>query len=238
MIDLLSLCNFKIITELKEVLSSKKWLAEQVTDNGDFDDLERVIYLAFLRWLQLSPEQLKTFSDRIHADLDGVFNQLRAIEDQASREAIAHCFCLISAADGVIKPSEKKLLAQLLDALDQTEQLHQTEEMCDRFRKETGKMAQAVGAVGDAVSDTAGNATEAMDTAMGWVKGRLRPEAPSREATSDSELKADAEELEIQVVLQMMRELNSELAVGEINKENYEARWIQLEKQLLGKQED
>ncbi len=226
----------RVATDETTALAVVEGLLALALSDGDFDDLERVVYLAFLRWLQLSPEQLKTFSDKIHADLDGVLIQLRAIEDQTSREAIAHCFCLISAADGDIKPSEKKLLAELLDALDQTEQLHKTEELCDRFRKETGKMAQAVGAVGDAVGNTAGNATEAMDTAISWVKGRLLPEVPSRKATSDSDLKAGAEELEIQDVLQMMRELNSELAEGKINKENYEERWIQLEKQLLRRQ--
>ena len=206
--------------------------------DGDFDDLERDVYLAFLRWLQLSPEQLKTFSNRIHADLDGVLNQLRAIEDQASREAIAHCFCLIAASDGVLKLSEQKLLGELLDALDQIEQLQQAQELCDHFRKETGKTAEAVGAVGDVVGKAAGSASEAMSSAMGWVRGRMRPDATSREATPDSDLEAGVAELEIQVLLQMMSELNSQLAAGTISTEIYEAKWIQLEKQLLDKSTD
>ena len=199
--------------------------------DGDFDDQERDVYLTFLRWLKLSPDQLKTFSERIHTDLDGVFRQLKTIEEQSTREALAHCFCLIAAADGVLKPAEKEILVQILDVLDQSEMLHHTEEMCDRFRKESGKMAQAV----DVVGDVAGTATDAVGNAMGWMKDRLMRDKSQDGLRSDSEMEADSAELEIRSILQKMRGLDDQLSEAVINSDVYETKWSELEKELIKK---
>jgi tellurite resistance protein len=200
--------------------------------DGDFDDLEREVYLTFLKQLQLSEEQLERLAGRIHADLEGVLSQLGLIGDQGSREAIAHCLCLIAAADGELKPAEQQTLARLLDALGQAEQLQQAEQMCDRFPMETGVMGQAMGAVGDAVGNAAVSATEAMGSALGWVKGRLRRQDPSGDPASDAELEAGPAEQEMERVPQEMAELDRQLAAGTISLKAYREQWSQLEQRM------
>ena len=225
----------KVSTDETTTLALVEGLIALALCDGDFNDLERDVYLAFISWLKLSPEDLKALSNKIHSDLDGIMNQLQAIEDEGTREGMAHCFCLIAAADGVLKPSEKQLLEQMLDALGQSVMLSQTEEMCERFQKETGKMAQAVGSAGDAVDNVSKTATKTLGNAMSWIKGRVTREQSSNDNASESGTEAGHTELEITVVLKDMRELNNQLAEGAISTEIYEAKWRELENKLITK---
>ena len=222
----------RVSTDQATALAVVEGLLALALADGTFDDLEREVYLAFLRQLQLSPEQLETLASRVHADLNGVLNQLRAIDDSTSREAIAHCFCLIAAADGVLKPTEQQTLSQLLNALDQAEQLQQAEELCARFRRETGVIGQAMGAVGDAVGSAAGTATEAMSSALGWMKSRLRRQESSGDVPPESDLEADTAELETAAALRELAELDRQLAAGSISLEAYRTRWALLAQRM------
>ena len=95
-------------------------LVALATADGEFSDFEREVYLAFLRQLELSEDQLKSLASKIHADIDGVLNALRSIAEDQSQEAIGRCFCLIAAANGDISDPERELLQQLLAALRET----------------------------------------------------------------------------------------------------------------------
>lgn len=202
-------------------------LALAIAD-GDFSDLERDVYLAFLKQLNLSADQLEVMAGKIHADLDGVLSRLSGLEDPACSEAIAHCFCLIAAADGVIRPKEKELLAQLLDALSQEHQLEQTEELCEKFRKEQGVLGKTMGTVSDAVGNAAGTATDAMGSALGWMKQRLKKPDQADTAVQEAGLEADQTELDTEEVLSGMAELDRQLAAGAISLDDYRMRWTEL----------
>lgn len=206
-------------------------LALAIAD-GEFDDLEREVYLAFLRLLNLGEEQLTRLAERVHTDLEGVLTQLRSIEDTQSREAMGRCFCLITASDGALRPAEKQILAQLLEAIGQSQQLEQTEELCARFRKEEGALGQAMGAISDAVGSAASNASDAVGSALGWMKDKLRNQQKAESELRDDEFKTDAAELRAQELLQKMAELDRQLASGEISAEDYQARWADLKAQI------
>ncbi|MEB3354245.1 MAG: TerB family tellurite resistance protein [Cyanobacteriota bacterium] len=206
-------------------------LALAIAD-GEFDDLEREVYLAFLRQLNLSEEQLTSLASRVHTDLDGVLAQLRSVEDAQSREAMGRCFCLIAASDGALRPAEKQILAQLLEAIGQSQQLEQAEELCARFRKEEGALGQAMGAVSDVVGSAASNASDAVGSALGWMTGKLRNQHKADEVLTDNEFKADAAELRAQQLLQKLGELDRQRASGEISAEDYQARWADLKAQI------
>lgn len=128
----------KVTTDEFTTLAMVEGLVALALADGDFSDLEREVYLTFLRQLQLSPERLEGLAGKVHADLDGVLTQLSTVDDEECSKALAHCFCLIAAADGVLNPAEKQTLSQLLTALNQSHQLQQTEELCEKFRKEEG----------------------------------------------------------------------------------------------------
>ena len=206
-------------------------LALAISD-GEFDDLEREVYLAFLRQLNLGEEQLTNLAARVHSDLDGVLAQLRSIEDEQSREAMGRCFCLIAASDGVLRPAEKQILGQLLAAIGQSQQLEQAEELCARFRKEEGALGQAMGAVSDAVGSAASNASDAVGSALGWMKDKLRNQQKPDSGLQDRDFKPDAAELQAQQLLQKMAELDRQLAAGEISAESYQAQWADLKAQI------
>jgi tellurite resistance protein len=206
-------------------------LALAIAD-GEFDDLEREVYLAFLRLLNLGEEQLTRLAERVHTDLDGVLTQLRSIEHPQSKEAMGRCFCLITASDGALRPDEKLILTQLLEALGQSQQLEQAEELCARFRKEEGALGQAMGAVSDAVGSAASNATDAVASALGWMKDKLGNQQKPDVKLQDDDFKPDAAELRAQQLLQKMAELDRQLASGEISMEAYQAQWAALKAQI------
>lgn len=200
--------------------------------DGEFDDLEREVYLAFLRLLNLGEEPLTRLAERVHTDLDGVLTQLRSIEDTQSREAMGRCFCLITASDGALRPAEKLILLQLLEALGQSQQLEQAEELCARFRKEEGALGQAMGAVSDAVGIAASNATDAVGSALGWMKDKLGNQQKPDVKLQDDDFKPDSAELWAQQLLQKMAELDRQLASGEISMEAYQSQWADLKAQI------
>lgn len=206
-------------------------LALAIAD-GEFDDLEREVYLAFLRQLDLSEEQLTSLATKVHADLDGVLAQLRKIEDNQSREAMGRCFCLIAASDGTLRPAEKQILGQLLEAIGQSQQLEQTEELCARFRKEEGALGQAMGAVSDAVGSAASNASDAVGSALGWIKGKLQNQQQPDSGIKEDDFQVDAAELRAQQILRKMADLDRQLAAGEISTDSYQAQWADLQSQI------
>jgi hypothetical protein len=189
-----------------------------------FRNLEREAYLAFLRLLNLGEEQLTRLAVRVHSDLDGVLAQLRSVEDAQSREAMGRCFDLIAASDGALRPAEKQILAQLLEAIGQSQQLEQAEELCAHFRKEEGALGQAMGAVS--------NASDAVGSALGWMKDKLRNQQKPNAHLQDDDFKADTGELRAQQLLQKMAELDHQLATGEVNAEAYRAQWADLKAQV------
>jgi len=189
--------------------------------DGEFDDLEREVYLSFLNQLGLDEEQLSKLASKIHTDLEGVLKQLARVEDENSRVAIGRCFCLLAASDGVVRPAEKDLLRQLLEVIDQSKQLEQADELCARFRKEKGALGQAMDKTANVV---------------GWVKGKLpggKKQAPPA-ARQEKEFKADAKEQQAQVLLQKLAQLDEQLAAGEISIKTYQERWGQLKAKIAG----
>ncbi len=206
-------------------------LALAIAD-GEFDDLEREVYLTFLRQLNLGEERLATLAAMVHTDLDGVLGQLRAVEDAQSREAMGRCFCLIAASDGALRPAEKQMLEQLLAAIGQTPQLAQTQELCDRFRKDEGALGQAMGAVSDAVGSAASTAGDAVGSALGWMKGKLGNQQKTESGVQEGDFQADAAELHAQQILQQMAELDCQHAAGTISTETYQAHWSDLKSQI------
>lgn len=207
-------------------------LALAIAD-GQFDDIEREVYLAFLRLLNLGAEQLNSLAAKVHADLEGVLAQLSTVDDPQTREAMGRCFCLIAASDGVLRPAEREVLGQLLNAIDQGHQLEATEDLCARYRREEGSLGQAMGAVSDAVGNAASNATEAVGSAIGWMKDKLRNPQKSDLEIQQVDFKADTAELHAQQLLKKMAELDLQLASGEISMEIYQERWGQLKTQGL-----
>ena len=207
-------------------------LALAIAD-GQFDDLEREVYLAFLRLLNLGAEQLNSLAAKVHADLEGVLAQLSTVDDPQTREAMGRCFCLIAASDGVLRPAEREVLGQLLNAIGQGHQLEATEDLCARYRREEGSLGQAMGAVSDAVGNAASNATEAVGSAIGWMKDKLRNPQKSDLEIQQVDFKADTAELHAQQLLKKIAELDLQLASGEISIEIYQERWGQLKTQGL-----
>lgn len=159
--------------------------------------------------------------------------QLSTVDDPQTREAMGRCFCLIAASDGVLRPAEREVLGQLLNAIGQGHQLEATEDLCARYRREEGSLGQAMGAVSDAVGNAASNATEAVGSAIGWMKDKLRNPQKSDLEIQQVDFKADTAELHAQQLLKKMAELDLQLASGEISMEIYQERWGQLKTQGL-----
>ena len=118
-------------------------------------------------------------------------------------------------------------LAQLLDAIGQSQQLEQADELCACFRKDEGALGQAIGAV----TDAAGSASDAVGSALGWMKGKLRNQQAKTELEVD-EFNVDTPEVEAQKLLKELAKLDRQLAAGEISTESYQARWANLKAQI------
>lgn len=198
----------------------------------DFSDLEKEVYLTFLRQLSLTPEQLKVMASKVHADLDEVLAQLRSIADEDSRKIIGRCFCLIAASDGSFKDPEKQILIKLLSAMGQDQQLEVAEELCARYRKEEGLLGEAMGTVSDALTDAVSGATESVGSALGWMKGKLGIKDKEEDASHKDNFSAGQQEAQCADILQAMAELDVQLAMGDISLEEYKESWTDLEKRL------
>jgi len=186
--------------------------------DGEFDDLEREVYLSFLNQLDLNEEQLSKLASKIHTNLEGVLKQLARVEDENSRAAIGRCFCLLAASDGVVRPAEYDILLQLLGVIGVQRQ--QAYKLCFRFRQEEAERSQ-----GQAMS------SEAFGSAVSWEKGEL-PEL------QDKEFKANAKEQQAQVLLQELAKLGDQLASGEISIETYQIRRGELKVKISGITDD
>ena len=214
----------KLSSDEKTCLAVIEGLLALAVADGEFDDLEREVYLTFLRQLNLGEEQLNSLAKKVHADIEGALAQLQSIEDSESRAAIARCFCLIAASDGVLRPAERQTLAQLLKAIEQSEQLEQAEELCAFFRKDEGAIGQAIGAV----TDVAGSASDAVGSALGWMKGKLRNQQTTKADLELDVFKVDTPEVEAQQLLKQLAKLDRRLAAGELSTEDYQAHWANL----------
>ncbi len=89
-----------------------------------------------------------------------------------------------------------------------------------------------MGAVSDAVGSAASNASDAVGSALGWMKDKLRNQQKADSELRDDEFKVDAAELRVQELLQKMAELDRQLASGEISEEDYQARWADLKAKI------
>lgn len=222
----------KLSTDESTALAMVEGLLALAISDDDFSDRERDVYIAFLKQMNLGNDQLEMMADKIDVDLDGVLSRLNSLKDSACSEAIAHCFCLIAAADGFMEPKEKELLKQLLTALAQEHQMERAEELCEKFRKEQRGLGKAVGYVGDAVGNAAGTAKEAMGSAMGWMKQRLKNPEQTSKAVEKIGLEADSVELETEAIVNGFSELNMQFAEGIVNLDQYQSRLAELESQI------
>jgi tellurite resistance protein len=209
-------------------------LALAIADEN-FNDVEREVHLSFLGQLDYEEDQLKKFATRIHADLAGVLSQLRSLDNAESRKAIGRCFCLIAASDGELQSAERDILIQLLSALGQDEQIDEAEEFCSRYRKEEGGLGHAMGAVSNAVGTAASNTSEALGSAVGWMKGKILKTSRSDSQIREEEFQAGSAELETKQILVRLAELDRKLASGEIDTNTYEEKWAELKSQLTSR---
>lgn len=187
-----------------------------------FDDKERLVYMTFLRELDLPPERLEELAQKIDADLPGVCSALGSIADSQSRESVARCFCLIACADGEIQDAERSILNQLLDALDHPELESELPELCDRFRAADGAMAKALNAIGD----WTGQAGDRVGETVGWVKGLFSSKGEDKaEQNPDITFSETSEERSTEQVLKEMLLLDQLLAAEKITQEAYQKQW-------------
>lgn len=190
-----------------------------------FDNKERVVYMAFLRQLDLAEEELKRLAQRIDADLDGVCAALAGVDDPRTRESAGRCFCLIATADGAVAQSEREVLLRLLGALGQEALAEDLPALCDRYRPPDGAWKKGLGAIGKA----AGRAGVQAGGAVGRMKGKLRRkrepvEAPGAEiAYTETREEQDAE-----AILREREQLEAELAAGQLPDDAYRSRWDEL----------
>lgn len=210
-------------------LSVIEGLVALATADGNFSDLEREVYLAFLRQLELSESQLKGLAQKVHPDLDGVLLALRGVEEEQCRVAIASCFCLIAAASGDLTSSERGVLEQLLAALQQSDQIQIAEELCDRFKQEEGALGQAMGALSDVVSGATSSASEAMGSAMAWINKVTAKPSKDEQTQVQDEFGADQKEADSADLLRKLSALQIQLAKGVITQDEFTAQWHNLE---------
>ena len=210
----------------------------------NFEDKEKEVYLTFLKQLALPQEEIERLALKIDPDLDAVCNALATIEDEASKEPIARCFSLISAADGQVTPAEEQLLQQLLQALGQEALIQELPALVKQFRREDATVDQALFALGDAAS-TAGTAlTEAASTAgskvgqaLSWA-GQLLSKSQSAEASATAPPEVAFEESIAEktnkLILNAMDQLTQRFASGELGAEDYAKQFAVLSAQLKG----
>lgn len=110
-------------------------------------------------------EEIERLALKIDPDLDVVCNALATIEDDDSKEPIARCFCLISAADGQVTPSEEQMLQRLLQSLGQEALIQELPALGKQFRREDATFDQALFALGDAATAAGSALTDAASTA-------------------------------------------------------------------------
>jgi tellurite resistance protein len=102
--------------------------------DGDFDQEEWELFYFCLKSLRLSDAQRHSADLHGAPDPNRISASLAAITDPSQRLAIARCYCLFAAADGLGKAAELGLLQKLLQVLGHPELERELPELCCRFR--------------------------------------------------------------------------------------------------------
>lgn len=194
----------------------------------NFDEKENEVYLTFLKQLALPQEQIEQLAQKIVPDLDAVCEALATIEDGTSKEPIARCFCLITAADGQIVAGEEVVLARLLQALGQEALLQELPELSKRFRKEDGTVDVALIAIGDAATSAGAKVGEALN----WASQLLSKSKPAEAAPPEVTFEESVEEKKSKMILVGMEMLTQRFASGELSAEDYAKQLAVLSEQL------
>ncbi len=193
-----------------------------------FDDKEREVYLTFLKQLGLPQEELERLAEKVDADLAAVCAALGTIQEPENQEAVARCFCLITAADGELQAAEQEVLGRLLKALRQEHLLRELPALAKRFRREDGAIDQALFAVGDAANLAGAKVGEA----IGWAGKLFGGDKPAEADGTQVVFEASVEEKTNGVILDGMERLTQRFASGELSEEEYKAQFALLTEQL------
>ncbi len=213
--------------ELAEVAVLEGLMALALADRH-FDDKEREVYQTFLKQLDLPVEELHKLAKMVDADLSTVCRDLGSIQHAASRECVAKCFCLITAADGELQDSEMEKLTQLLEALGHQQLLEELPTLAKRFRREDGAFGNAWNAVGDA----ANSAGDKVGEALGWAGNLFTKEKKDEPNQPVVEFEDSVEEKSNAVILSEMDRLTQRVAAGELTQQNYNEKFAKLIEQL------
>ena len=200
--------------------------------DGHFDDFEREVYQTFLKQLDLPEAELEALAQSIDADLDAVCKSLRTIKDDRNRHIIGRCFRVITAADGEIREEEIKVLARLLEALQQLHLIEELEPLAERFRRDDGTAKKVLASIGTMASNSGEKAGAAVGGAMSWMKGKLRKNSPPAEESTESFFCESSTEHNTDVIIQEMNDLTEELASGSIDNSTYLQKWGVLAERL------
>ena len=84
-----------------------------------------------------------------------------------------------------------------------------------------------MGAVSDAVDSAANSASDAVGSALSWMKSK-----PRNSELGGDDFKPDVDELQAQKLLKKIAELDLQLAAGEISTEEYQFKWSDLKAQI------
>jgi hypothetical protein len=194
----------------------------------NFDDKERQVYLTVLKQMALPEEDLDRLAETVNADLDSVCMALGSIQEPADREAVARCFCLITAADGEIQSAEQGVLARLLEALGQEQMLEGLDGLAKLFRREDGTFDQALFAAGDVATRAGAKVGEA----LGWAGKLFSQEKPLGLDAAPVGFESTVEEKTNAVILAGMEQLTQRFATGELSQDEYKAQFAVLAEQL------
>jgi tellurite resistance protein len=194
----------------------------------NFDDKEREVYLTILKQLALPEEELERLAETVNADLDSVCTALGSIQEPATRESVARCFCLIAAADGELQAAEEGVLARLLEALGHEQLLEEQPALAKQFRREDGTFDQALFAAGD----VANRAGAKVGEALGWAGKLFNKDKLAEADGSVVDFETTVEEKTNEVILAGIDRLTQRFAAGELSQEEYKVQFAVLVEQL------
>ena len=125
------------------------------------------------------------------------------------------------------------MLMTLLLALGQQHQINIADDLCARFRKEEGVMAQVLGSVSDAVGSTASGAGEAVSSALSWMRSKLPSQPEVEREKDDPGFHESVQEQTLSEILKRMDMLDQQLAAGGISPSDYEKSCSALRERLM-----
>jgi uncharacterized tellurite resistance protein B-like protein len=121
--------------------------------DGSIDPRELKVYQAIVKCLNVPNEALQEIEARVDINADAVEKQLRALERDNLRTALAELLELATAASGTIAPAELELLNRFLPALDAKLDLDELQAQASRFkRKEQKGLREQAGIIGHKIS--------------------------------------------------------------------------------------